>query len=242
MKSLKTTFTPTLNFISRQQIQGMPSQLSLILPLFLFFCILGNSLHAQIIGFRGGLNLAEAKSTDSTGQSPNLDKLIGFHAGVTYEHALNDNFSLESGLFFTIKGARLDEDLGIIKFSGRTRIYYVEIPLVLRASAILKDQLGVYANFGPYIGMGLSGKMKSELTFMGETEREEMTIPWGNDEDELSRFDAGLTMGGGFDFDPFSLGIHYDLGLYNLNNYQDDIYSTKHRVIRFSLSYRLSRE
>ena len=62
-------------------------------------------------------------------------------------------------------------------------IQYFEIPLNL----IYKYDFSgpsIFVNVGPYIGIGLSGKVK--------TADEEVDIEFGSDDDELKRVDTGV--------------------------------------------------
>ena len=97
------------------------------------------------------------------------------------------------------------------KYEFKYNLIYLDIPLTAKASFNVGDAK-IYGAFGPYIGIGLSGTVKSELSFAGETESDSEIIDWGSDEnnDELKRLDYGLTMGVGVEINSIQIGITYE--------------------------------
>lgn len=125
------------------------------------------------------------------------------------------------------------------EYEDKLNIYYLDIPLTAKA---IFDVGGskIYGTFGPYIGMGLSGKIKSEYTGNYETETDEEDINFGSDkdEDDLKRLDYGLTAGVGIELKSIQIGINYNLGLANISSYTDDGNKISNRVLGISVGYK----
>ena len=202
------------------------------------FCLQSN---AQTFGLKGGLNLANMLEKDDDDTYSNDYKMNpGFHIGATVDLPFNDFLSFESGLLLTTKGMTYEDEIMGVDVSAKANLYYLDIPLTLKASYDLSDGLKMFGAVGPSVGVGLSGKMKVTAEYQGETETEEEDIKWGNDEDndDLKRLDLGLTFGGGVEINAIQIGISYDLGLSNISAYQDYGATSKNRVLKFSVGYR----
>ena len=130
-----------------------------------------------------------------------------------------------------------------VKFEAKLNLIYLDIPLTAKASFDLGGAR-IYGVFGPYIGMGLSGKNKFEITAMGETETEEEDIKLGSDEDEddVKRLDFGLTMGAGVEISSIQIGLSYGLGLANISPYTDGGSKISNRVLGISVGYKFGRK
>ncbi len=212
------------------------TKISMILLISLF-CIQTN---AQTFGLKAGLNLSNMLEKDDDDTYSN-DYMMnpGFHIGGIIDMPINDNLSFESGLLLTTKGFRYeDEDMGF-SVKIKANLLYLDIPLTLKASHELSDGLKMFGAFGPYVGFGLSGKVKGTVEFQGTKETEEQDVKWGsNEDDNLKRLDTGLTFGGGVEINTIMLGISYDLGLANISSFQENGTTTKNRVLKFSVGFR----
>lgn len=196
--------------------------------------------NAQNIAIKGGLNLAKMlQKDDKNTYSDDQSMKLGFHVGATADFPINDFLSFEPGLFLTTKGFKDESDVMGAKTSIKTSLYYLDVPLTLKASHDLGD-LKIYGAAGPYVGFGLSGKTKSTVEFMGKEESGTEDIKWGSgDDDDLKRLDFGLTIGAGVEISAFIVGLSYDLGLANISPYQDNGTKIKNRVLKLSVGYKL---
>ena len=200
--------------------------------------------YAQTFGLKGGLNLANimAKDDDET-YSDDYKMNIGFHFGPTVEVPIDDIMSFETGLLLSTKGYKYDEKETYMgdtyKYEEKLNALYIDIPLTCKATVDL-DGIKAYGAFGPYIGVGVTGKGKYEYTENGETEKEEEDIEWGSDEneDDLKRLDYGLTLGAGVEVNNILIGLSYDYGLANISAYTDEGTKVKNRILRFSIGYK----
>lgn len=199
---------------------------------------------AQSVVVKGGLNLSKLLIKDDEGTySDDFKMNPGFHFGATAEFPITELFSFETGLLLSNKGAKISEEEIIfeetVKFDFKTNLLYLDIPLTAKATFDLGGAK-IFGAFGPYIGVGLSGKTKSEITSLGETEKTEEDINWGsNEEDDFKRLDYGLTIGGGVEINAIQIGLSYGLGLANISPTTEGGTKVNNRVLSISLGYRL---
>jgi hypothetical protein len=207
-------------------------------------CTMTTELFAQNFGVKAGLNLSTmlAKDEDEN-YSDELKMNPGFHLGATLEFPITESFSFETGLLLSTKGFRMSEEETYegetFKFDSKMNLFYLDIPLTAKASFDIGGAK-IYGLFGPYLGMGLSGKSKYEYSYNGETETEEEDIKWGSDEDEddLKRLDYGLILGAGLEIGSVQIGLSYGLGLANISSYTDEDAVLSNRVLGFSVGYK----
>jgi len=197
---------------------------------------------AQTFRIIGGLNLSNmlVKDEEDT-YSDDFKMKPGFHIGATVEFPLSNVLSLSTGLLIDTKGFTTKEEGQDWVTKEKLNLYYLDIPIVLKAANEFDSGVKIFGLIGPYIGVGLSGKVKEEYEYQGQKETFEGDVEWGNDvnEDYLRRFDSGLTFGGGVEVKAILFGISYDLGLYNVLPDNDYGIKMKNRVLKLSIGYRL---
>jgi hypothetical protein len=205
-------------------------------------------LFAQNFGFKAGLNLSNmlAKDDEDT-YSDDFKMNPGFHLGATAEFPLAEMISFETGLLLSTKGFKISEEETFfgetIKTEMKMNLLYLDVPLTAKATFDLGGAK-IYGVFGPYAGLGLTGKIKVEATFDGETLTEEEDILWGSDEDEsdLKRLDFGLIMGAGVEINSIQIGLTYGLGLANISPVTDGGSIINNRVLGLSVGYKFGGE
>ncbi len=197
---------------------------------------------AQSFGVKASLNLSNMLvKWDGETESDDFKMKPGFHIGATAEFPLSEMISFETGLLFSTKGYRVSEKESgqgwSEEYKKKLNLLYLDIPLNAKASIDLGN-MKAYGTFGPYLGMGLSGKYKYEGTYNGETQTSERDIKWGSDEVEsdLKRLDFGLTIGAGVKINSIQIGLSYNLGLANVSPYTDVI-TANNRVLGLSIGY-----
>lgn len=202
------------------------TKISLIV-LITLFCL---QLNAQTFRLKAGLNLSKMLFKDND-ENYDLTMNHGFHIGAIVDMPFNEFLSFESGLLFTTKGYKYEYKEG---FNLKVKLHYLDIPLTLKASRDLWKGFKIFGTAGPYVGIGLSGKAKGTI----EGVSYEDNITWGSsDEDDLKRFEWGLTFGGGVEINSIIIGISYDLGLSNISANQDNGTIAKNKVLKFSIGY-----
>ncbi len=179
---------------------------------FIFMVLFSLSIQAQEgtrFGVLGGVNFQNINGKDNDGDKFENDLKPGFHAGVNAILGIAPEFYLQPGILFSTKGCKLeDSDL-------KLNVSYLEIPL----NFLYRGELGngyVLVGFGPYLGFGLSGKLKTgeghsvDVEFSNEYSTGSIVT--------MKRFDAGANVFAGYEL---SSGIFFQLntqlGLLKIN-------------------------
>lgn len=210
-----------------------------MLFLFLAFSISAESI-AQTIGVKAGLNMSNMLMKDNNGTSSDDFKMNpGFHIGPTAEFPLNDMFSVETALLFSTKGFKTSEGSDGFEYEGKLINLYIDLPVTAKA-VFPVGSIKIFGELGPYIGMGLSGKSKYEITYGGETESDSEAVNWGSDaeNDDFKRLDFGLVAGAGVEISSIRIGVSYGYGLANISSYTEEGAKVSNRVLSVSAGYR----
>jgi len=131
----------------------------------------------------------------------------GIQAGASFQAGITPGFSLVSELYFMRKGGKLKANNPLTNNESTIRLNTLELPVLARF------HFGkFYMNAGPSIAYNISGN--SEIDDLSTK------LSFENSGQGYKRFDAGVQMGGGFEF-PFkqrriALDIRYNYGLTNL--------------------------
>jgi hypothetical protein len=163
-----------------------------------------------------GLRLGAAFSTVNS-DDPRLDggtMQTGLNVGMVVGFQLHPTspVCLETGLFYTEKG-------GKGRYDGKKFTYnlnYIEVPLLLKYQIDVERKLSIQPFLGGYLACGVGGKIKD----------------YGNrtafssfDDDAFRRFDGGLRLGCGLQYDIIYVEAAYEFGLANICN---DSFETSH--------------
>ncbi|MFM7078217.1 MAG: porin family protein [Bacteroidota bacterium] len=217
---------------------------TIILSAMIAVAMSSNQADAQIYRMKAGLNLSNMVMKDNNETySSDFENTPGIHLGGSIQIPSEGIFSFEGGMQFSTKGFYYSEsgqfDGYDLEVEQTTSLFYLEMPLTARSTF----DLGwgkIYANLGPYIGIGLTGKYKYRFELFGETEEDEEDIDWGSGkEDDLRRFDAGLFAGAGMEFKRVQIGMTYGLGLVNISSVQENGMTVQNKTIGISVGYRL---
>ncbi|MEO7043830.1 MAG: porin family protein [Ferruginibacter sp.] len=212
------------------------------------------AVHAQKIYVQGGLNLANI-SNNNNGSASNNTILPTFNAGAMVTFGISPVFDLATGLLFTGKGAKSDtyanaNDHSANYVKAKFNPYYIELPLNAQVKFPLSGKKSsIFISAGPYIAVGVAGKIKTETNLLGSVTNTSSDIKFDNNSpsqsgqpnsnyNELKRFDYGANFGAGIDFGHFILKAGYGLGLAKIssaqtNNNAND--KNKYRTLSFSV-------
>lgn len=210
----------------------------------LLFAILGafnlGLLHAQELMITGGLNHASLKISDNDDELSDQVFNPGFHLGLNADLSINENLSFAPGFIFNTKGVKVKDKQDGISAEMDVLLNYIDIPLHLKTKANVGDDLKFYFMVGPYVGVGVNGKVKLSVSYNGESDSDSEDLKFGSDEDEYKRLDGGFSFGIGAEHKSVLFGITYKLGLANISNFQDNGYSVHNRTLEFTIGYRLN--
>ncbi len=204
--------------------------------LVLFYFLFAGSFNAfsQEIGLRAGVNLSNLliKDSEENGFKP------GLNLGVIGEYPLTETIFVESGLLFSQKGTRYSESEDGEKLTVKFGLNYLEIPIFAKLYHELDNDMQVFGSVGPYVGVGLNGKLKLKYSYDGDSESETESIDFG---DDLKRLDYGLGIGAGVRKENLQLGLNFNFGLANLDPDGDSDYRTSNLAIGVNFTYFLNK-
>ncbi len=136
----------------------------------------------------------------------------GIQAGASFQAGITPAFSLVSEIYYIKKGGTLTADNPLTGSESNFRFNALELPLLARFHTGR-----FYMNAGPSIAYMLSGNRK--------TNDQTTKLSFGNSSEGFKRLDAGIQMGGGFEFPlnqkRIALDIRYVYGLTNIANGND---------------------
>ena len=145
---------------------------------------------------------------------------------------------ITSGLDWTMKGGKTS----VVALVGNTEydatlkysMHYFEIPIHAGFRYNFNENIGVYAEFGPYFSVGVGGKHKANIDGDGEAVREKEEANthkafknYGYPQESFQRWDAGLGFRVGAEYNEhYNLIIGCDWGLTDIyrNSYRDAYY------------------
>ena len=164
-----------------------------------------------MVGVHAGVNWFNINGKNSTGAELNNKLNPGFTAGLNVAIPLGGGSYLQPGVDFTQKGT---EDRSGLK----TTLNYIDIPV----NYVYRPVLGtgnLVLGFGPYVGFGVGGKVKSpngtstDVEYRNDFDR---TVPASAL--QLRRTDAGANFIAGYEFrNNLSLNLKAQLGLKDIN-------------------------
>ena len=194
-------------------------------------------------GVKLGHNCAKMLIKDDDGKISSEYKVKGgIHFGGFVEYPVSELLTLEGELLFETKGIKYKEKNGSYSETETYNTWYIDIPVRVKHSREVATDVTVFGGLGMYFGLGLGGKYKSVTKINGEKDKFTEKINWGNDpdDDDLKRFDAGLSFAAGCEYKFIIVTLSYDLGLANISPYTEDGARIKNRVFRISVGYRIT--
>lgn len=177
-----------------------------------------------------------------------LGSRTGFHIGARAEFPLlslaDRSTYLNTGVLLSLKGC--SQDYGNWG-SAKVNPYYLDVPIHFGYKHAITRVVSVFAEGGPYVGIGLFGKSKIQkpANLEGSTPEEYDTNIFT--ERGLKRFDFGLGFRIGAElWQRYSVSLGYDWGLINQYRQSESIESEhfhqtsnlKNRNLTISLSYK----
>jgi hypothetical protein len=203
---------------------------------------------------KGGLNLANISAT-SDGRIDDANMLASFHVGLMGSVPLGKFLAVQPGLLFTGKGSKTQtgQPTDNYYFKATSNPYYIEVPvnLVLTVPLASKES-NFFIGAGPYAAIGIAGKNKVDQKIGLISSKSDEKIEFTNDDPTtfnqqegaglgiMRRFDFGLNGTAGFELNNVLLSVNYGYGLTKVNSVEkDDDDKNKHRILSFSLGFKL---
>jgi hypothetical protein len=185
------------------------------LLIFPFF----SALFAQVpyFGIRGGLILSSTGGSDAVNSKIKPGFLIGAYMPVP----LTEFYTLEPGIYYSLKGSRIEDGTESSVF----HLHYIDLPVLARF--YFGNGINIFG--GPQISY-LAGS-KSRFENNGQIIIDTST-------EGLRRFDLGIGIGIGYDLPvPNNLNINlgYDWGLLSLD--ADGNTNTYNRLLKLAVGY-----
>jgi hypothetical protein len=193
------------------------------------------SIGTTTVGITAGVNWNNINGKTATGDDLKNQLKTGFNGGLNVEFPLASGFYLQPGVEYRQKGSELSN-------GNKLGLSYIDIPV----NFIYKPLLGtgnMLIGFGPYVGFGIGGKVKS-------ADGTERTVSFDKDyspseaqDVQFKKLDAGANFLIGYEFkSKLSAALKAQLGLMDINpdtNIPGD--NTRYRNTGFGLSlgYRL---
>jgi hypothetical protein len=158
-------------------------------------------------GIKAGINFAELWGEDAL---PESDRKVGYSLGGYASYKLSKSLKLQPEVIWSLQG----EDS---KESGRYKISYVNIPLMLKWT-----EGRLYTEIGPQLGLLTINTAKS--------------VPDERRLENFETFDFSINIGAGYAIaEDWTIGLRYGQGLTNIVNDGD----LKNSVIYVGLAYRI---
>lgn len=202
---------------------------------------------------KGGVNFSNI-SVNSDGAVNNAHTLTTFNVGFIGDIPVADIFSIQTGLYLNAKGAKTESYFGPSQSADYYKVKFNPLYLELPANFVLKFPVDkssrFFAGAGPYVAMGIGGKVKGEQNIAGNVTTYEKNIQFNNDDpttsgqedasvNKLRRFDYGVNFLAGVEVDRFLIGVNYGLGLAKIGSTQDNNNDkNKYRIFSLDLGVR----
>jgi hypothetical protein len=213
------------------------------------------TVNAQKARIQAGVNLANVSVKDN-GQVDDSKMISSYQVGIVGDFKIAPTVFLQPGVLYTGKGSK-DIEIGRptenFYLKQTSNPFYIEVPVNLVFKLPFNSESHFFFGAGPYLGIGVAGKAKSERKILSTTTNYERNIVFSDDdpttfnEEEkyglgvLKRFDYGANGVVGVEGNKIVLSAGYGLGFAKLQSGSDSQAdnNNKHRVLSFSLGFKL---
>lgn len=188
----------------------------------------GTAARAQDVqvGVKGGVNLANLEF-EAEGVDVNFERRTGFVGGLFVVWPLGGQVGLQTEALYSQRGAEIEDP--DVDATGKVKLDYLEVPVLLRLSTPASSGTSFHVFAGPSLGFRV--RARGEGTVGNFTETEDLS-------DEIEKFDLGLSIGAGADFNRLIVDGRYTWGLSNLNKDDSDNVEVKNRTFSVMLGIR----
>ena len=123
---------------------------------------------------------------------------------------------LESGLYYTERGAKKDKD--------KIGLTYLEIPLLIKYGVQVSDDIALLPYIGPYFSYGIAGKYKNKAAGISDSSY-----------DTFKHGDMGFKIGCGAEYNKLYAELGYQFGVANIAKENDGDLNAKGHAIYFNV-------
>ena len=189
----------------------------------------------QYYGLRLGLSIA---SLSSDYVNFDMGTRTGLNFGAVYGLQLANSTPLwlEFGALYSEKGGENTNFVNASNPSGNytekvtTRLSYIEVPVVVKYSLDLADDLYLQPFLGGYLAMGIGGKTK-HYGYSDQTRDSHSSY------DYFKRFDGGLRVGCGLEYQMVYAEAGFDFGLANICDNDFDATHTRSFFVNVGVNF-----
>ena len=107
-------------------------------------------------GLKAGASLTNFTG-DGVGSS--TKNLFGFHGGLFANFAINDAFSIQPEVLYSMKGNKSEGTVSGYTNTLTSRLHYIDVPVLARVNAG-----GLFFELGPQVGFLVAAKQKQEVS------------------------------------------------------------------------------
>jgi hypothetical protein len=177
-------------------------------------------------GVKAGVSLTNVTG-DGTSSAKNI---FGFHGGLIANFAVNDAFSIQPELLYSMKGTKQEESLTFngVTYSAKAtaRFHYIDVPVLARVNAG-----GIFFELGPQVGFLAAANQKTEVSGAGSGSSDD------DIKSELKTVDFGYAAGLGYQLSNGpGIGIRYNGGFSDINKNSGSS-SIRNSAFQLYLSY-----
>lgn len=188
---------------------------------------------AQIsLGVKGGMNMSNYYGDELSDKNVK----IGFNIGLAADYQFAYGHYIQSGLFFTTKGAKYSTETTNAKIEYTINPMYLQLPIHYAYKLEIAPETRIVFHGGPYMAYGVGGKTKVKGNVGNLSGERDGQNVFGDGVGQLKSFDAGLGLGVGAEFGAFLVDLGWDVGLTNLSN--SDNGDIKNQNAYLSVGYR----
>ena len=167
---------------------------------------------------------------------------VGLRAGLVADFGISDNFSIQPGLQFVMKGVRNEFTVDLpgapnTEYQEKMNLNYIELPIYLQYKT-REDGTGFMVGAGPYFGYAFGGKIVSQIN---DTEVGDRELSFGdNNNDDIKNLDVGVGVNLGYML-PSGVFVrgYGQWGFSNLYPVPEAKYETKNYGFGLSVGYLL---
>ena len=209
--------------------------------MFAMIAFIATSNAQVMFGAKAGLNVANISSDDDSdfGNAGGLDdpsSRIGFHAGITGDVKMAENFGIGAELLYSQQGTQTEGTFAGVDYENEFKLDYINIPIL--AKVYLGESFNVYGGVQP--GFVVNAKQVSTI---GDNETEIDLKDEDNDENQFAVVkdtDFSIPLGIGYRTPGgLSVDARYNLGTTAVFENQDDDSDDvgKNRVLQVGIGF-----